>query len=219
MNSSFQTIKYVFHCFKSTSIINRMNFLVSHIYKEGNVCADGLANIGLTLSSLDCSWFTNVPTSLRGEYIRNRLGMPYFRFITFWKGLGLVPLSILYFYFGLYILIRCSLHLFIKKINKWQCLHGKKNIVTTYHEVIVMVGKPTHSCAPYFNIVRVVVDKHYKFSNQTHLGWLEILEFVPSKVWGSIPSGANFGGLSPYRACSDFKRGPRKWAVGLVPSD
>ncbi|KEH18138.1 hypothetical protein MTR_8g012670 [Medicago truncatula] len=50
-------------------------------------------------------------------------------------------------------------------------------------------------------------------------GWLGILEFAPPKVSGSIPSGANFGGLSPYRACSGFKRGPRKWAVGLVPSD
>jgi len=37
---------------------------------------------------------------------------------------------------------------------------------------------------------------------------LEILEFAPPKVSGSIPYGANFGGLSPYRACSGFKRGP-----------
>jgi len=29
-------------------------------------------------------------------------------------------------------------------------------------------------------------------------GWLGILEFAPPKVSGSIPSGANFGGLSPY---------------------
>ncbi|RHN63056.1 hypothetical protein MtrunA17_Chr4g0054181 [Medicago truncatula] len=50
-------------------------------------------------------------------------------------------------------------------------------------------------------------------------GWLGILEFAPLEVSGSILSGANFGGLSPYRACSGFKRGPRKWAVGLVPSD
>jgi len=50
-------------------------------------------------------------------------------------------------------------------------------------------------------------------------GWLGILEFAPPEVLGSIPSSANFGGLSPYRACSGFKRGPRKWAVGLVPSD
>ena len=39
-------------------------------------------------------------------------------------------------------------------------------------------------------------------------GWLGILEFVPPKVSGSIPSGANFGRLSPYRACSGFKWGP-----------
>ncbi|AES95312.1 hypothetical protein MTR_5g024110 [Medicago truncatula] len=29
----------------------------------------------------------------------------------------------------------------------------------------------------------------------------------------------NFGGLSPYTACSGFKWAPRKWTVGLVPSD
>jgi hypothetical protein len=27
-----------------------MNFIVSHIYKQGNTCANGLANIGLNLS-------------------------------------------------------------------------------------------------------------------------------------------------------------------------
>ncbi|KEH25707.1 hypothetical protein MTR_6g033665 [Medicago truncatula] len=50
-------------------------------------------------------------------------------------------------------------------------------------------------------------------------GWLGILEFAPPKVSGSIHSALNFGGLSPYKACSSFKRGPRKWAVGLAPSD
>ncbi|AES90445.1 hypothetical protein MTR_4g091250 [Medicago truncatula] len=54
---------------------------------------------------------------------------------------------------------------------------------------------------------------------QKQSGLLGILEFVPPDVSGSIPYGANFGGLSPYRACYDFKRDPRKWAVGLVPSD
>jgi len=50
--------------------------------------------------------------------------------------------------------------------------------------------------------------------------WLEILEFAPPKVSGSIPSGANFGGLSPYRACSGFKWSPASerwdWSPGLV---
>jgi len=44
-------------------------------------------------------------------------------------------------------------------------------------------------------------------------GWFEILEFDPPKVSSLIPSGVNFGGLSPYRAYSGFKRGPRKWTV------
>ncbi|RHN71125.1 hypothetical protein MtrunA17_Chr3g0142861 [Medicago truncatula] len=56
-------------------------------------------------------------------------------------------------------------------------------------------------------------------SHRQASGWLGILEFAPPEVSGSILSGANFGGLSPYRACSGSKRGPRKWAVGLVPSD
>jgi len=40
------------------------------------------------------------------------------------------------------------------------------------------------------------------------------LEFAPPKVSGSISSGANFGGLSPYRACSGFKRGGPLGLVG-----
>ncbi|KEH22480.1 hypothetical protein MTR_7g451270 [Medicago truncatula] len=41
-------------------------------------------------------------------------------------------------------------------------------------------------------------------------GWLGILEFAPPEVSGSILSGANFGGLSPYRDCSGLKRDPCK---------
>jgi len=39
--------------------------------------------------------------------------------------------------------------------------------------------------------------------------WLGILEFAPPKVSGSILFDVNFGGLSPYRACSGFKRPPQ----------
>ncbi|AES73579.1 hypothetical protein MTR_3g106390 [Medicago truncatula] len=56
------------------------------------------------------------------------------------------------------------------------------------------------------------------FERESLIGWLEILEFAPPKISGSILSGVNFGGLSPYIAfCSGFKRDPRKWVVGLVP--
>jgi len=47
--------------------IRNMNFLVSHIYREGNSCAHGLTNLGLALSSL--VWFPP-------DYVRNRLGLP-----------------------------------------------------------------------------------------------------------------------------------------------
>jgi len=60
-----------------------MRFCSSHIYREGNTCADSFANFGLSLSSFDIFWFDVIPEFVRGEYIRNRLGMPNFRFTTF----------------------------------------------------------------------------------------------------------------------------------------
>jgi ribonuclease HI len=63
--------------------LRSMRFVVSHIYREGNSCADGLANIGLHMSSFDLFWSDSIPDSIRGEYTRNRLGMPNFRFCTF----------------------------------------------------------------------------------------------------------------------------------------
>jgi len=43
-----------------------------------------------------------------------------------------------------------------------------------------------------------------------------------TEISGSIPSGANFNGLSLYRACSGFKRGPASrrwdWSPRLVDS-
>jgi len=58
-------------------IIQGLNFCTSHVYREGNVCADSMANFGLSLSSFDLFWFDIIPD------IRNRLGMANFRFSTF----------------------------------------------------------------------------------------------------------------------------------------
>ena len=58
-------------------IIRGLNFCTSHVYREGNVCADSMANFGLSLSSFDLFWFDIIPD------IRNRLGMANFRFSTF----------------------------------------------------------------------------------------------------------------------------------------
>jgi len=40
-------------------LLSRFNFHVTHIYREGNHCADKIANIGLTLPSY--SWFNTIP--------------------------------------------------------------------------------------------------------------------------------------------------------------
>lgn len=62
-------------------LIKNMNFFVTHIYREGNSCADGLANIGLALSAF--AWFPLVPDSILFDYSRNRLCLSNFRFVSF----------------------------------------------------------------------------------------------------------------------------------------
>ena len=39
-------------------------FLVSHIYREGNSCADGTANLGLSLFNYDIIWWNNSSDSI-----------------------------------------------------------------------------------------------------------------------------------------------------------
>jgi ribonuclease HI len=59
-------------------LISNMNFYVSHIFREGNHCADKLANLGLSLP--DFTWWDCIPPLLLDDFGRNRLGMPYYRF-------------------------------------------------------------------------------------------------------------------------------------------
>ena len=82
----------VFQAFKSSKIIpwslkNRwdnclhllssMNFFVTHIYREGNKCADILANVGLSIASY--SWFSQAPPEINLDFVKNKLGFPNFR--------------------------------------------------------------------------------------------------------------------------------------------
>lgn len=60
-----------------------INFTFSHIYREGNSCADGMANIGLNLPINHFVWYSDIPDSIRGEYIRNMIGLPKFRVVHF----------------------------------------------------------------------------------------------------------------------------------------
>jgi len=62
-------------------MIKGMNFLVTHIYGDGNTCADTLANIGLNVNSF--IWWQDVPNIIRFDVLSNMLGMPNFRFVSF----------------------------------------------------------------------------------------------------------------------------------------
>lgn len=48
-----------------------MDFILSHIFREGNCCVGKLANFGLFTSQI------------RTYYVINRLGLPNFRFVKF----------------------------------------------------------------------------------------------------------------------------------------
>lgn len=59
-------------------LLSMFRFNVTHIYREGNQCADKLANIGLSLSSH--FWFPTIPSQIQADYVKDRLGLPNFRF-------------------------------------------------------------------------------------------------------------------------------------------
>jgi len=67
----------------------QMNFIVSHIYREDNTCADLLANIDLTTS--ENLWWDECPSEIRGDLIRNKLGLPNYRFVNLWGWLWYRP--------------------------------------------------------------------------------------------------------------------------------
>ena len=62
--------------------VRSISFCVSHLYREGNACADSLANIGLSLPFDQFTWWNLVPNFVMGEDTRNRLGIPNFRFVV-----------------------------------------------------------------------------------------------------------------------------------------
>ena len=51
-------------------LLSMFNFNFSHIYRDGNHCADQVANLGLTLPSY--SWFNSVPPQVIVEFGRNK---------------------------------------------------------------------------------------------------------------------------------------------------
>jgi len=52
--------------------------ICSHIYREGNCCADKMASLGHDLSDTVC--FDVLPPSLYLDFFRDRNGLPNYRF-------------------------------------------------------------------------------------------------------------------------------------------
>ncbi|XP_058757179.1 uncharacterized protein LOC131630417 [Vicia villosa] len=77
------------HCLVPFSFRTRWNYclqnanfshiFISHIYREGNSCADFLANLALGIESI--ALFDSIPLRIRNDFVKNRLGIPFFRFV------------------------------------------------------------------------------------------------------------------------------------------
>jgi ribonuclease HI len=61
-------------------MIQSLNFIVSHICREGNKVADLFANHGLTLSS--CTYWNDPPLFSLDDMNKNKLGLPNFRYVV-----------------------------------------------------------------------------------------------------------------------------------------
>ena len=67
--------------FNCTKLTSQMNFVVTHIFREGNQCADRLANLGLSIQGV--SFWNIVPAAITSHFVCNKLGRPSFRFVSF----------------------------------------------------------------------------------------------------------------------------------------
>ncbi|CAJ2644894.1 unnamed protein product [Trifolium pratense] len=64
--------------FNCLTLTKTMHFRATHIYREGNCCADRMAALGINVNGF--YWWDNVPPSVQGDYISNLMGLPSFRF-------------------------------------------------------------------------------------------------------------------------------------------
>lgn len=63
---------------KCLHLLSSMNFMISHIFREDNNCANKLANLGLSLQTF--TWWHVAPNVILEDLVRNKLGLPDFRF-------------------------------------------------------------------------------------------------------------------------------------------
>jgi hypothetical protein len=61
-------------------MVGHMNFMVTHIYREGNQAADLLANHGLSQNTI--LFWQQTPLFLCDSISKNKLGIPSFRYCS-----------------------------------------------------------------------------------------------------------------------------------------
>ncbi|KAK2447629.1 hypothetical protein QL285_006969 [Trifolium repens] len=59
-------------------LTKKISFIISHIYREDNQYADGIANFGLHIPR--SQWWDTIPCNIGHVFGRNRLGFPEYRF-------------------------------------------------------------------------------------------------------------------------------------------
>jgi len=59
-------------------LISHMNYVVTHIFREGNQVADTLTNVGLGLDSF--MFWNEIPLFIRENLVKNKIGWPSCRF-------------------------------------------------------------------------------------------------------------------------------------------
>ncbi|CAJ2636465.1 unnamed protein product [Trifolium pratense] len=64
--------------FNCLTLTKTMHFRATHIYREGNCCADRMVALGINVNGF--YWWDNVSPSVQGDYISNLMGLPSFRF-------------------------------------------------------------------------------------------------------------------------------------------
>lgn len=57
-----------------------MKFVCTHIYREGNACANQLAGHGTSIS--DFVWCVLIPSFIVKDFFNNRLGLPWIVFFV-----------------------------------------------------------------------------------------------------------------------------------------
>lgn len=108
----------VVHAFKNESLVpwhlktrwhnclvltTRMRFIVSHIFREGNTCADGLTSYGTSNHSFN--WWDLVPSFIRDEFKRNTFFSLVTDSVDVYMGFSLVPPFLVFVFFFLFLII------------------------------------------------------------------------------------------------------------------